>query len=87
MFGIRFFDYYLLLKIKSIKFIILLTIKNMLLMFQNNKDENVRALNNVDAFTCAVGVDDYTMYSKSSSLQVKFIFLDCLVYLVYQFKL
>jgi len=39
-------------------------------MFQNNKDENVRALSNVDAFTCAVGVDDYTMYSKSSSLQV-----------------
>lgn len=59
-------------------------------MFQNNKDENVRALTNVDAFTCAVGVDDYTMYSKSSSLQVKFIFfsvksilftnLNCLVW-------
>lgn len=40
-------------------------------MFQIYKDENVRALTNVDAFTCAVGVDDYTMYSKSSSLQVE----------------
>jgi hypothetical protein len=39
-------------------------------MFQNSKDENVQALSDVDAFTCAVGVDDYTMYSKSSSLQV-----------------
>lgn len=39
-------------------------------MFQNNKDDNVKSLTNVDAFTCAVGVDDYTMYSKSSSLQV-----------------
>ncbi|XP_022164066.1 FACT complex subunit spt16 isoform X1 [Myzus persicae] len=38
--------------------------------WKNNKDENVRALSNVDAFTCAVGVDDYTMYSKSSSLQI-----------------
>lgn len=41
-------------------------------MFQNNKNENTQALTNVDAFTCAVGVDDYTMYSKSSSLQVIF---------------
>lgn len=42
----------------------------LLLMFQNSKDDNIRALANVDAFTCAIGVDDYTMYSKSSSLQV-----------------
>lgn len=39
-------------------------------MFQNSKDDNVKALANVDAFICAMGVDDYTMYSKSSSLQV-----------------
>lgn len=38
--------------------------------FQSSKDENIQALCNVDAFTCAVGVDDYTMYSKSSTLQV-----------------
>ncbi|XP_025194919.1 FACT complex subunit spt16 [Melanaphis sacchari] len=38
--------------------------------WKNSKDENVRALSDVDAFTCAVGVDDYILYSKSSSLQI-----------------
>lgn len=44
-------------------------------MFQNTDDENVRLLTKVDAFICAVGVDDYTLYSKSSSLQVVNLFL------------
>jgi len=39
-------------------------------ILQNTDDDNVQSLNNVDAFTCAVGVDDYILYSKSSSLQV-----------------
>ncbi|VVC28157.1 Hypothetical protein CINCED_3A014976 [Cinara cedri] len=45
-------------------------LKHLYSLWKNSKDENVRSLTNVDAFTCAVGVDDYTMYSKSSSLQI-----------------
>lgn len=39
-------------------------------MFQINEDKNVQVLPKVDAFMCAVGVSDSTMYCKSLSLQV-----------------
>ncbi|XP_050429833.1 FACT complex subunit spt16-like isoform X2 [Adelges cooleyi] len=45
-------------------------LKQLYHFWKNGKDENVQLLSDVDAFTCAVGVDDYTMYSKSSSLQI-----------------
>lgn len=45
-------------------------LKHLYSCWKSTDDENVRSLTNVDAFTCAVGVDDYTLYSKSSSLQI-----------------
>ncbi|XP_050429872.1 FACT complex subunit spt16-like isoform X2 [Adelges cooleyi] len=45
-------------------------LKQLYSFWKKEKDENVEILSGVDAFSCAVGVDDYTMYSKSSSLQI-----------------
>ncbi|XP_050532515.1 FACT complex subunit spt16 isoform X2 [Daktulosphaira vitifoliae] len=45
-------------------------LKQLYSFWKNGKDENVQLFSDVDAFMCAVGVDDYTMYSKSSSLQI-----------------